>query len=299
VGRIAARVSGRPVAALVIGTASSGPWHRAWSPTPRRASTRRYIVGSNSGIGEAVLAQHFGVASLSGTDVVFRLDRDVWSDTALLDQAQDGLSSSGSFSSVTGALSANGVHLPPEALSSAYRRLGPPGALAATEPAGTHVDPFFYNAYRATAEFISEDGRTILYRVGLVAGSPGSTAALQAIPSLRAEVASVGRSIGATETGVAGQAAGAADVSSISASDILRVAPLVMVVLAILLALVLRSLVARSTSWRASGSPTWPRSASPWRSSSSWEGSSASTSPCPFSCSCSSWPSARTTTSCS
>jgi RND superfamily putative drug exporter len=80
--------------------------------------------------------------------------------------------------------------------------------------------------------------------VGLVAGSPGSTAALQAIPSLRAEVASVGRSIGATETGVAGQAAGAADVSSISASDILRVAPLVMVVLAILLALVLRSLVA-------------------------------------------------------
>ena len=57
-------------------------------------------------------------------------------------------------------------------------------------------------------------------------------------------MASVGRSIGATETGVAGQAAGAADVSSISASDILRVAPLVMVVLAILLALVLRSLVA-------------------------------------------------------
>ncbi len=244
-GRIAARVSGRPVAALVIGTAVLGALASSLvAYAPSGFDPGGYIVGSNSGIGEAVLAQHFGVASLSGTDVVFRLDRDVWSDTALLDQAQDGLSSSGSFSSVTGALSANGVHLPPEALSSAYRRLGPPGALAATEPAGTHVDPFFYNAYRATAEFISEDGRTILYRVGLVAGSPGSTAALQAIPSLRAEVASVGRSIGATETGVAGQAAGAADVSSISASDILRVAPLVMVVLAILLALVLRSLVA-------------------------------------------------------
>jgi len=145
---LAARVSGRPVAALVIGTAVLGALASSLvAYAPSGFDPGGYIVGSNSGIGEAVLAstsawrRSAAPTSCSGSTATSGRN------TALLDQAQDGLSSSGSFSSVTGALSANGVHLPPEALSSAYRRLGPPGALAATEPAGTHVDPFFYNAY--------------------------------------------------------------------------------------------------------------------------------------------------------
>jgi len=50
--------------------------------------------------------------------------------------------------------------------------------------------------------------------------------------------------MGATANGVAGQAAGAADVSTISGSDIVRIVPVVLIVLTLLLALVLRSLVA-------------------------------------------------------
>jgi RND superfamily putative drug exporter len=101
-----------------------------------------------------------------------------------------------------------------------------------------------YNAYRSTADSISPDGRTLLYRVSLKAGGADTTAALQAIPSVRAAVSGVARDVGAVEFGVAGQAPTAADVSAISAADVAKVAPLVIVVLALLLALVLRSLVA-------------------------------------------------------
>jgi putative drug exporter of the RND superfamily len=83
-----------------------------------------------------------------------------------------------------------------------------------------------------------------MFKVSLVAGSPGSTAALQAIPGVRGSVSRGADAIGASASGVAGQAAGAADVASVSGHDILRIAPLVLVILALILALVLRSLVA-------------------------------------------------------
>ena len=52
------------------------------------------------------------------------------------------------------------------------------------------------------------------------------------------------RDIGATSSGVAGYAPVASDVGSISGSDLMRIIPIVMIVLALLLAIVLRSLVA-------------------------------------------------------
>ena len=112
------------------------------------------------------------------------------------------------------------------------------------KPRDDRIPTFAYDAYRATAQFISPDGRTLLFRVDLAAGSPGTTAALQAIPAIRTAVAAVARSVGATAWGVAGQAAAAADVSAVSGSDIVKIAPVVLAVLFLLLALVLRSLVA-------------------------------------------------------
>ena len=67
---------------------------------------------------------------------------------------------------------------------------------------------------------------------------------MQAIPSVRAAVTGVARSVGATQWGVAGQAPGAADVSTISGQDVVRILPVVALVLALLLGLLLRSIVA-------------------------------------------------------
>jgi len=109
---------------------------------------------------------------------------------------------------------------------------------------GEQYPEFLYDAYRSTAGFITADGRTVLYKTSLTAGSPGSTAALQAIPAVRATVAQVAGLLGASQSGVAGQAAGAADVATLSGQDIVRIAPVVLVVLALILAFVLRSLIA-------------------------------------------------------
>ncbi len=64
------------------------------------------------------------------------------------------------------------------------------------------------------------------------------------MPSVRAAVASVAKSIGATANGVGGNAAGASDVGSLSDHDLRMIIPIVMLVLGLLLAIVLRSLVA-------------------------------------------------------
>ena len=57
-------------------------------------------------------------------------------------------------------------------------------------------------------------------------------------------MAGVGRSIGATASGINGDAALAADVGTLSTNDLVRIIPIVMLVLGLLLAIVLRSLVA-------------------------------------------------------
>jgi len=244
-GAIAARVSKRPAVALVASTLGLGLLALSLlSYAPSGFNPGGFIAGSNSGVGEAVLVDHFGASALNDTDIVFRLPSPVWGDLAVLDTAHDELAASGAFSSISDALGSGGFRLPPQALSHAYGRLGPPGALPPVPPPGSRVHRFFYNAYRGTAAFISPDGRTILYRVSLQAGAPGSTAALQAIPGVRATIGRVAADIGATAAGVAGQAAGAADVSAVSGRDIIKIVPVVLVVLALLLALVLRSLVA-------------------------------------------------------
>ena len=98
--------------------------------------------------------------------------------------------------------------------------------------------------YRATAAYVSADGRTIQFETGLKAGNPSSTAAMNAVPAIRDAAAVAATHIGATDYGVGGEAPAFYDISQISNSDLLRVIPIAIVVIGILLALVMRSLVA-------------------------------------------------------
>ena len=122
--------------------------------------------------------------------------------------------------------------------------LGPADALPLAPPAGVDVPPAVYSAYQASSQFISADGRTIRYETALRAGQPDGTAAAAAMPAVRAAVGGVARSIGATASGISGDAPLASDVGTISGRDLMRIIPIVMIVLALLLAIVLRSLVA-------------------------------------------------------
>ncbi len=244
-GRVAGRIVQRPVPTLVAGVVLFGGL--AFGIIGYKAagfSDSGPPAGSDSAIGAAVLAAHFPAASNNPENLLLRFPTSVWSNLPAAERAQRELTASAVFRAVSGPFDPNGTLLTPAQLAELHAKLGPAVALPPVPPAGSPVPPALYNAYRATAQFISPDGSTVQFYGVLRAGATGTTQAMQAIPQVRAELTAVGRSVGASDTGVAGQDAGAYDVSRISTQDLQRIVPVVLVVIGLLLALLLRSLVA-------------------------------------------------------
>jgi putative drug exporter of the RND superfamily len=148
------------------------------------------------------------------------------------------------FDSLTGALDINGVTLAPGQLTSLHATFGAPSAVAPAPPPGSGIQPALWHAYRTETQFISPDGRTVLFNAGLTAGAPDSNAALHQVPAIRAAVATVARDTGASAYGVTGDAPAGYDASRASDADLAHIVPVAIIVIAMLLALVLRSLVA-------------------------------------------------------
>ena len=247
-GRIAGTVVGRPVLTLIIGLVIFGGLALSMlAYTPNGFNDPPAPASTDSGRGQVILNQAFPSSDSDPTSVVFLLPTSVWNEPQVLATALHGLSRSGQFSAVTSALDPDGIVVSPDALARAHQALaslGPAAQLPVTTPSRVTVSPSVYAAYKATAQFISADGTTIQYQTSLAAGSSDSTAAATAIPAVRAVVTSVARDIGATSSGVSGDAASASDVGSISGNDLMTIIPIVMIVLALLLTIVLRSLVA-------------------------------------------------------
>jgi RND superfamily putative drug exporter len=190
------------------------------------------------------VSAHFPVAQSNPTDLIFRYPTSVWENPSVLRVAGDSLGNSPVFASVDGPLNPNGTQLTEAQLSEMHAALGPPQALPITPPANSTVSPSLYNAYRSTAQFITPDGRTVLFYATLKAGDPTSTAAMRAMPAARSAVNAAASASGATASGVAGQAAFDYDIATASDADLVHIVPIVLLVIGALLAIVLRSLVA-------------------------------------------------------
>ena len=210
-GRIAGKVVGRPVLTLAIGLVIfCGLASAMLAYSPSGFNNQPPPASSDSGRGQAVLAADFPSVETNPTTVVFTLPTSVWTDPAVLAEAHQGLARSGEFSAVTGALDPDGGKVSPSALARARALLSPLGradALPPAPPAGIDVSIAAYRAYQASSQFISADGRTIRYETALRAGPPDGTAAAAAVPAVRAAVGRIGRSIGATASGISGDAA--------------------------------------------------------------------------------------------
>jgi RND superfamily putative drug exporter len=245
-GRVAASVVRRPRMTLGVGLVVFGGLalaNLAYAPSGF-ASTTSAPPGSNSALGERLLAAHFPLAEVNPTNVVLRFPRSVWAEPAELARAETLLGRARVFRSVAGPLDPNGRHVPLGLLVELHRLLGPAALLPPIPRSDGPVPVAAYEAYRATAQFVSPDGRTVQLDAELRAGAPGSTAAIGAVPEVRRAVAAVARRVGATRWGVAGEAAALYDISTISGSDLFRVIPVVLAVILLLLVLLLRSLVA-------------------------------------------------------
>ncbi|MHB1575124.1 MAG: MMPL family transporter [Candidatus Dormibacteria bacterium] len=199
-------------------------------------------TGTDSAAGAAVLAKDFPASNVQASAVLFRLPVSAWANPAALTAAQTGLTRTGQFRAVIGALGAS--HLSPAQITSLHATLGPPSLLPEVEPATYRIPPGAYNAYRSLAQFISPNGLTVQFSTLLLHNNDNSARALAAVPAVRQSVARVGRSIGATDSGIFGVLPFAYDVQNLSNSDLLHIIPVVAVLIALLLAIVMRSLVA-------------------------------------------------------
>ncbi len=200
--------------------------------------------GSQSANGTNVINNHYPPAVANPTQVLMVWKSSVWKNLGPVQQAENELGKQAVFASVSGPFDPNGTTLTTSQLSSLYAQLGPPGKLPATEPAGTPVTAQQYALYRSLAQFISPNGETVQYYTSLKAGSPSTTAAINATPAVRSAVTSTAHSAGATDSGAAGLAPSSYDVSTVSQSDLKEIVPVVIVLLALLLGLLLRSVVA-------------------------------------------------------
>jgi RND superfamily putative drug exporter len=248
-GRIAGRIVRRPAITLAIGVVAFGAVALGvlGYAAAGFGGTTAAPSGSDSAAGTTALTKYFPQSAANPTTPIFRFSQPAWNDPQVLAKTATELRASSLFTQVAAPLSPTGAALPPADYTALHTGLGPAGALPAQQPTtgpATRVPPDVYQLYRATANFISADGRTVQYSVGLKAGDPGATPALQAVPAIRAEIAKVATSVGATDSGVGGEAPALYDISAVSNSDLARVIPIAIVAIGILLALVLRSLIA-------------------------------------------------------
>jgi putative drug exporter of the RND superfamily len=200
--------------------------------------------GSDAALGGAALARHFPQTSSNPANLILSYGGSVWSDTSGIASAEASLHGSGAFSQLAGPLNPNGTTLTATQLGTLYRRLGPPQKLATDPPLVPGFTSAQLNAYRADALFVSAGGRVIQFEASLAAGGQGTTAAMHATPNIRDVLSAAGRASGASETGVAGEAAAVYDINKTANHDLSVVVPVAIIAIGLLLALVLRSLVA-------------------------------------------------------
>jgi len=247
-GRMAARIVRRPAVALSIGVIVFGALSFAFAGY-RSAGFGGSIsapAGTDSAAGTTLLNKYFPATAANPTNFVYTLRAPAWQDPQAIQAATAQLQASGLFTGVTGPLNpVGGAGFTPVQFTELHAALGsgplppaPPAALAGKIPEQA------YQMYRATAQFVDAAGTTIQFQTGLKAGDPSTTAAMNAVPSLRAEAARVARTLNATDYGVGGEAPAVYDISSISNSDLAHVIPIAIIVIGVLLALVMRSLIA-------------------------------------------------------
>ncbi|MGH9090685.1 MAG: MMPL family transporter, partial [Acidimicrobiales bacterium] len=249
-GRIAGRMVRRPVLSLSVGILVFGALalcalgYRSGGFGGNLAAP----PGTSAAKGNAAVAQHFPGSTSNPTNLVMTFGTSLWDDPQPLAVATRSLVASGEFRKLSGPLDPNGTRLTPTQLAQLHQELGAsPQQLAKTAPvppAGSSVPASLYDAYVASARYVSAGGTTVQWQASLSAGGAQSTGAIHAVPAVRTAVADAAHKAGASANGVAGEAPALYDVSTISGNDLHKIVPIAALAIGLVLLLVLRSLVA-------------------------------------------------------
>jgi RND superfamily putative drug exporter len=243
---VAGRIVQYPVPTLVIGLVVFGALACgvAWYKPAGFGGVTSAPAGTQAAVADQLIAENFPHASTNPTNLVLEYPRSVWDDPSLISRAAASLEVSHEFLTIEGPLSPGGAPLSPAEFQQLHAKFGAPQQLSSIPPKGVPLG--VYEEYRAEALFVSPAGTIIQFEVAMKAGNgnPGSTAALDAVPTIRLVLDRAASFSGAIANGVAGEAPALYDISATSDSDLVHIIPLAVIAIAILLALVLRSAVA-------------------------------------------------------
>ncbi len=245
-GQASGRILNHPVKTLVIGVAffAALALGQIGTGSTGFGDISSGPSGTDSAAGQAAIAAHYPGSTSFPTAVLLRFRQPIWTNTGVLDTVQQQLKSSPWFSAVIGPTNPNDIPLSSAELSRLHRQLGSAQALTRTGALPSGATQLEYNAYRATAQYISSDGRTVQWATTLRYNNGGSSHDIAQLPAARDAVTALGRNVGATASGLYGLMPFAYDVSHIATTDLWRILPLVAVVILLLLGLVLRSMTA-------------------------------------------------------
>lgn len=253
-GRTAGRLVKRPAVTLVTGVVILGVlsvFVLGDKPSGFGGSTSA-PAGSVTAHGDAVVARAFPKSSGASTLAVFEIPTSAWRDVSVVATLETALRSSGAFTEVTGPFDQLGAGVDPRDIAT-FAQVCPPAAtvtfgstasLPAVCQTAIAANPQAFAAYFASGRSLSADGHLLAFAVRLRAGNGLSAEALNAVPAIRAAVATAGATVGATAHGLYGFAAILSDVSNLSSHDLRTMVPLAALAIGLVLALVLRSLVA-------------------------------------------------------
>ena len=250
-GRLASSIVKKPLLTLIVGVIFFGSLAAMslGNHSSGFASATSSPKGTDSYYGNLILNDHFPASNFNPTQVVYTFKQPVWTNLSDLYNLENALKQSPQFKTVSGPFNTIGTQLTPSQLGGLHALLGDPKLLPTVQtalPSGStaSISPTLYNSYRAEFRYVSTDGKTVLFETTLTAGNPSSTQALNAVPGVRTQVATLGQRYGAVANGVAGEAPASYDISSASNSDLIRIVPIVVIIIGFLLAIVLRSSVA-------------------------------------------------------
>lgn len=194
--------------------------------------------GSDSADGNAILSSHFPTNSSNPTQVIFEFKNSVWNNLAVLSTLQNELSASGEFKTVEGPLNINGFNLNPDLLSEIHSHIN----------LTKKINPLLISNYQKLLaleeNFISPNGKVVMYVTSLKAGNPGSTPAMNAVPKIRTTLNKIAKNNGAISNGLVGEAPALYDINNISQNDLIKIIPIAIVAIGLILAILIRSLVA-------------------------------------------------------
>jgi putative drug exporter of the RND superfamily len=242
-GRVTERVVQRPSAMIILGVVIFGALAAGIAGYAVAGLTSAPPAGSNSAEGTVVLAAHFPRASAGSDTLLLRFTTPAWDNPSSIAAAQRALAADHVFREVAGPFTPQGPFTAAQ-FTRLHAALGPAARLAAEPTARAGVPFKIYTAYRATAQFISPDGRTVQFYAALRGGPPGSPVAISTVPQARKALTAAARAADATAWGMAGQDASSYDIQEAGNSSLARVVPVVLALIFVLLALLLRSLLA-------------------------------------------------------